>query len=160
MSRACNAGGDETESRNARSTVVRLSPRETELVAAAVQATTRAYAPYSRFPVGAALRAAGGQVFTGANVENASYGLTICAERVAILSAVAAGHRRFLSVAVAAGTSNPVAPCGACLQVMAEFMPRRSVVLLASRDGKKVRRTTLAQLLPQAFSLKRRPSTP
>ena len=105
-----------------------------------------AHAPYSRFKVGAAIRTVSGAVFTGCNVENLSYGLTICAERVAIGSAVAAGARHFTCVAVVADTSEPVSPCGACRQVMAEFSVPR--VVLANRAGSVG--VTLADLLPRA----------
>lgn len=92
-----------------------------DLVKAAWQAREQAYAPYSKFPVGAALLAADGRIFIGCNVENLSYGLTQCAERVAIGAAVAAGARAFLAVAVVADTGVPISPCGACRQVLAEF---------------------------------------
>ncbi|HHY59602.1 MAG TPA: cytidine deaminase, partial [Clostridia bacterium] len=88
-----------------------------DLLAAAQEASRRAYAPYSRFPVGAALLTADGQVFTGCNVENASYGLTICAERVAVAKAVSEGYKDFQALAVWAATEEPVSPCGACRQV-------------------------------------------
>ena len=91
------------------------------LIDRAWETRERAHAPYSHFHVGAALLAGDGRVFTGCNVENLSYGLTICAERVAIGSAVAAGARDFLALAVVADTSEPISPCGACRQVMAEF---------------------------------------
>ncbi len=92
-----------------------------ELVAAAWAARDLAHAPYSNFQVGAALMATDGRVFTGCNVENLSFGLTICAERVAIGSAIAAGAREFRALAVVADTQEPISPCGACRQVMAEF---------------------------------------
>ncbi len=123
------------------------------LLAAACEARARAYAPYSRFPVGAAVRAASGRVYTGCNVESASYGLTVCAERVALWTAVAAGERSFDAVAIDAGPPAPgrapVPPCGACRQVLAEFgLGWR--VLLPGRDGAPVA-TTLEALLPRAF---------
>lgn len=116
------------------------------LVNAAWEARDRAYAPYSKFHVGAALLGEDGRIFAGCNVENLSYGLTNCAERVAIGAAVAAGVTRFLGVAVVADTAVPISPCGACRQVLAEFgVPR---VLLCNRDGKV--EFALADLLPRA----------
>jgi cytidine deaminase len=118
-----------------------------DLVAAAWAARDRAYAPYSRFAVGAALLAEDGRVFTGCNVENLSFGLTICAERAAVFAAVAAGVRRFLAVAVVADTTEPVSPCGACRQVLVEFgdLAVRSV----TRAG-VVFEARLFDLLPRA----------
>lgn len=116
------------------------------LVESAWQAREMAYAPYSNFQVGAALLAADGRVFVGCNVENISFGLTNCAERVAIGAAVAAGARNFLAVAVVADTAIPISPCGACRQVMAEFgVP---VVMLANRTEREQFR--LEELLPWA----------
>ena len=106
----------------------------------------RAYAPYSEFAVGAALRATDGRVFTGCNVENLSYGLTICAERVALATAIAAGAREFTAIAVVADTNVPISPCGACRQVIAEFhVPR---VILANRNDRL--EFSLNELLPRA----------
>ncbi len=122
---------------------------EAGLVQAAVAARRRAYAPYSRFAVGAALLASDGRVFTGCNVENASYGLTVCAERVALFRAVAEGAREFVAIAVACGES-PCSPCGACRQVLREFAPDLTV-LLADGEGKRWERTTLSHLLPRSF---------
>lgn len=116
------------------------------LVAAAWQVRERAYAPYSKFQVGAALLAADGRMFTGCNVENLSYGLTNCAERVAVGAAVAAGAREFVAVAVVADTAVPISPCGACRQVLAEFGVGR--VLLANRTERV--EFTLEELLPRA----------
>ena len=117
-----------------------------ELVASAWQARDMAYAPYSQFFVGAALLAADGRIFVGCNVENISYGLTNCAERVAIGVAVAAGVRKFAAVAVVADTGVPISPCGACRQVLAEFgVPR---VILANRTEHLEFR--LEELLPRA----------
>lgn len=116
------------------------------LMEAAWLARDRAYAPYSNFHVGAALLAADGRIFTGCNVENISYGLTNCAERVAIGAAVAAGVREFLAVAVVAETGVPISPCGACRQVLAEFgVP---LVMLANRVTREQFR--LEELLPRA----------
>lgn len=128
-----------------------------ELVAMAKQARDMAYAPYSCFAVGAALRTASGSVYTGCNVENASYGLSICAERVAIFKAVCEGERQFEALAVV--SENMAAPCGACRQVMAEFGLATRVVMADLEDGHKV--LTVGELLPEAFtpaSLPRRAS--
>ena len=118
------------------------------LVQAAKAARLHAHAPYSKFFVGAALECSDGSVYTGCNVENLSFGLTICAERVAIGAAVAAGKRDFRCIAVAADTSEPVSPCGACRQVMAEFNPSLRIIL--STLGGKAEEFTLDQLLPRA----------
>ena len=115
---------------------------------AAWAAREMAYAPYSNFQVGAALLAKDGRIFLGCNVENISYGLTNCAERVSIGAAVAAGVREFLAVAVVADTGVPISPCGACRQVLAEFgVPK---ILLANRN--ECIEFTLAELLPRASS--------
>jgi len=122
-----------------------------ELVALAAQARRHAYAPYSHFTVGAALLAQSGRVYTGANVENASYGLSVCAERVAVWKAVAAGERAFATIAVV--TENGVSPCGACRQVLAEFAGDAQALRLIVADAQEHRRTyTLAELLPEAFT--------
>lgn len=118
------------------------------LLASAWKVREAAYAPYSNFAVGAALLAADGRIFTGCNVENISFGLTNCAERVAIGAAVAAGVREFLAVAVVADTGVPISPCGACRQVLAEFRVPR--VLLANRTQRL--EFTLNDLLPRASS--------
>ena len=118
------------------------------LISAARSAQARAYAPYSKFRVGAALEAADGTVFTGCNVENASYGLTICAERAAICAAVNAGAKRFRRAVVVSDVDPPAAPCGACRQVLAEFGLDLSI------DGVGSKRTVnwrLSDLLPAAF---------
>ena len=120
-----------------------------ELIRAAMQALDRAYAPYSSFSVGAAVLADDGTIYQGCNIENASYGLTMCAERTAIYSAVAAGCRRLQAIAVVAATQGPASPCGACRQVMAEFGINR--VIMANTAG-SVREASLAELLPFAFS--------
>lgn len=123
------------------------------LVQAAVQARMAAYAPYSGFKVGAALRLRAGGVLTGVNVENASYGLTICAERNAVAHAVHQGLQPgdISEVAVVADSAGVCAPCGACRQVLAEFAPPATVVWLHNlRDGHTLK-TTMAELLPLAF---------
>jgi cytidine deaminase len=118
------------------------------LIAAATQARERAYAPYSRFAVGAAVLA-GGRIFAGCNVENASYGLTICAERVAVFSAIAAGARRIDAVAIVTAAESPTPPCGACRQVLREFGPHAAVIS-ATTTGLRTDHT-LSQLLPESF---------
>jgi cytidine deaminase len=112
----------------------------------------RAYAPASRFPVGAALLAEDGRVFVGCNVENASYGLSICAERNAVFHAVAEGARRFVAVAVSTRCATPGSPCGACRQVLAEFAGDDCAVILIARDGTCVD-TDLGALLPRPFRM-------
>ena len=92
-----------------------------------------------------------GRIFTGANVENASYGLTICAERAALFTAVNSGVRRFRALAVAAGANAPATPCGACRQVLAEFCNNLMPVFCSTRTGDRVEQTTLGELLPEAF---------
>ncbi len=116
------------------------------LVEAAWRVRQLAYAPYSNFQVGAALLAADGRIFVGCNVENLSFGLTNCAERVAVGAAVAAGAREFVAVAVVADTAVPISPCGACRQVLAEFGVER--ILLANRTERL--EFTLDELLPRA----------
>ncbi len=125
---------------------------EAELVQKAVEARQNAYAPYSKFPVGAALLAKDGRVFTGCNVENASYGLTVCAERVALFKAVSEGATQFAALAVACGVGL-CAPCGACRQVLAEFAPDLKVIM-ADGEGRIWRESTLAELLPESFGPK------
>ena len=127
-------------------------PSDGELVAAARAARERAYAPYSGFRVGAALRTDQGEVVAGANVENASYGLAICAERAAVAAAIALGHCRFEAIAVAGPGPDPVTPCGACRQVLREF-PRGVdlEVLCAGEVGERLLVTTLGALLPDSF---------
>ncbi len=124
---------------------------ETKLIEKAIEAMNRAYAPYSNFKVGAALLTKSGRIFTGCNVENASFGLSICAERVAIFSAVAAGEVQFEKLVVVADTDSPVSPCGACRQVMSEFGDFE-VLLVNTR--KEAVRTRVSELLPRAFKLK------
>ena len=119
-----------------------------ELFAAAMNVRRKPYAPYSRFCVGAAVRTASNHIYVGCNVENASYGLTCCAERNAIFAAVAAGEKDFKTLCIVAETSEPVAPCGACRQVMREFGIEE--ILLANCTG-KIKRMTLEELLPYSF---------
>lgn len=119
------------------------------LVAAARAAMANAHAPYSRFHVGAAIEAADGRVFAGCNVESASYGLTICAERMALGAAVAAGARALRRVVVTTEVDPPAAPCGACRQLLAEFGLETEVVAVGPAGE---RRWTLRDLLPDAFT--------
>jgi cytidine deaminase len=119
------------------------------LVEAARRAQQHAYAPYSRYHVGAAVEGEDGSVFAGCNVENASYGLVMCAERVAIGSAVAAGVRQFRRVVVVSDSEPPAPPCGACRQVLFEFAPDAEVLAVGPRSS---HRWTMRDLLPAAFS--------
>ena len=118
-----------------------------KLVEMALAAREQAYAPYSHYPVGAALLTEDGEIFTGCNIENAVYPTTCCAERVAIFKAVSEEHRQFLAIAVA--TENGGSPCGVCRQVMREFAPEMTV-FIANAEG-IVRETSVAELLPDSF---------
>ena len=118
-----------------------------ELVAAATAARAAAYVPYSGFAVGAALKTADGRILTGCNVENASFGLAVCAERNALFHAVACGERDFEALAVV--TENGVTPCGACRQVLAEFSAHLTVIVADTAGGRRL--YTLSELLPHAF---------
>lgn len=124
------------------------------LMTEAQRARHRAYAPYSRFAVGAALLGASGRVFHGANVENASFGLTTCAERAAVFTAVSEGEREFTAIAVTAREGHGAPPCGSCRQVLQEFSPRMWVYW-RDRRGRILRRR-LRDLLPNAFELRSR----
>ena len=121
-----------------------------ELLEAALAARERAYGPYSKFLVGAAVRAESGKIYTGCNIENASYGLTVCAERNALFNAVGAGERKFTALYVVGDTEEPISPCGACRQVMAEF--KVPCIILANLQG-DVKEYTLEELLPYGFTL-------
>lgn len=129
--------------------------RRDKLLATAREARHRAYAPYSGYTVGAAVCDEDGRVFTGANVENASYGLSICAERVAVFRAVNEGARRIVAVAVV--TRNGGTPCGACRQVLSEFADGDAVVWCASEEEAVVEEYRLSDLLPFAFRLPSQP---
>ena len=121
-------------------------------MAAAREASPRAYAPYSRFHVGAAVQADDGRIFAAANIENASYGLTSCAERNAVFAAVNAGVRTIVAVAIHTPTADPVSPCGACRQVIFEFGTEARVISCCDGDG--VSRWSIGELLPGAFGPK------
>lgn len=130
--------------------MITITPEEAKfLVDLAGEARRRAYAPYSNYLVGAALRTRAGRIFTGVNVENAAYPTTMCAERVAIYSAVAQGEREFDAIAVV--TSNGGSPCGGCRQVMAEF-GLDTIVIIADEQGRVLDQTTVNGLLPGAFT--------
>ena len=124
-----------------------------KLAGMAIEASAKAYAPYSKFKVGAALLAEDGRVFTGCNVENASYGLTNCAERTAVFKGVSEGATRFTALAVAGGEGEVAMPCGACRQVLAEFLPPEAPVRCVTLDGAVVRDFTVGALLPGTFRL-------
>lgn len=135
-----------------------MKPENKELVDLALKARLNSHSPYSRFRVGAALRTKGGRIFVGTNVENASFGLSNCAERTAIFTAVTAGERDFSAIAVVADGEHPTAPCGACRQVLVEFGLNRDgsldmEVILAGEKGADgpVRETTVSALVPDAF---------
>ncbi len=123
-----------------------------DLVAAACEVRLNSYSPYSRFRVGAALLGRSGKIYRGTNVENASFGLSICAERAAVFRAVAEGERDFAAIAVCADGKVPTPPCGACRQVLLEFGPDM-ILLMAGEDGPEgaVKRYTIAELVPEAF---------
>jgi len=121
---------------------------QNKLIQEAIAVREWAYVPYSHYPVGAAVLAGSGRIYSGANVENAAYPTTMCAERVAIFSAVSQGEREFEAIAVV--TANGGTPCGSCRQVMAEF-GLETVVIIADQEGTLFQETTVEQLLPAAF---------
>lgn len=121
-----------------------------ELIQAATKARENSYAPYSKFAVGAAVQTSAGEIFGGCNIENASYGLSMCAERNAIFNAVSAGHQDLVAIAVIGQTDGPISPCGACRQVISEFLLQRAPVYLTNLAGNTVT-TTVAAILPGAF---------
>jgi len=125
------------------------------LIAAATKARQFAVAPYSHFHVGAAILTTSGKIITGANVESASYGLTCCAERVALFNALTQGERAFSGIAVVAATPGGPMPCGACRQLLAEYAPRATVWIADSRCPTRIRQFSVAQLLPKPFVLAR-----
>jgi len=116
-----------------------------------LKARARAVAPYSRFKVGAALLTSEGAVITGANVESASYGLTCCAERVALFKALTEGHRGFVAIAVTARSPGGPMPCGACRQLLAEYAPHARVWIVDSVNPRRVKEFSVQKLLPKAF---------
>lgn len=125
-----------------------------KLVRAAAAARRGAVAPYSNFKVGAALLTKSGRIVTGANVESASYGLTCCAERVALFSALTSGQRRFAAIAVVTRADGGATPCGACRQLLAEYAPDAKVFIADSRRLNVVREFAVRELLPEAFAFR------
>ncbi|GMA69491.1 cytidine deaminase [Leuconostoc litchii] len=121
-----------------------------KLVDIANRALNDTYTPYSHFPVGAALLTDNDEIFKGVNIENVSFGLTNCAERTAIFTAVAAGHRIFKGLVIAGQTNEPIAPCGACRQVMVEFFEPDMPIWLINQQGKEIK-TNIAELMPGSF---------
>ena len=126
-----------------------IGPGDEELIRGAALARQRAHAPYSKYKVGAAIRSKRNRVHSGANVENASYGLTVCAERTAAFAAVNAGDTAFDAIAIVIDDERLPTPCGACRQVLAEFAPEMRVILGTTGGKRKV--TTLRELLPDPF---------
>ena len=126
-----------------------LGPAEEDLIKVASLARQRAHAPYSKYKVGAAIRTRRNKIHAGANVENASYGLTVCAERTAVFAAVNAGDKEFDAIAIVIDDDKLPSPCGACRQVLAEFSPNMKVILATTGGLRKA--TTLTELLPDPF---------
>lgn len=126
-----------------------MAPRK--LVDVANQALNDTYTPYSHFPVGAALLGENGEIFRGVNIENVSFGLTNCAERTAIFTAIAAGQRHFHGLVISGRTDEPIAPCGACRQVMVEFFDPDMPIWLINDQGKEIE-TNIAELMPGSFN--------
>lgn len=129
-----------------------MNDSDKQLFDAAKRALENAYAPYSKFRVGAAIRTRQGEIFTGCNIENSSYGLTVCAERIALFKAVSEGQKEFDVLALISESPNAVAPCGACRQVLAEFAPDLRILLCTPEGIQK--ETTISELLPLAFGPK------
>jgi len=127
-----------------------MDSRSKELVLEATKARARAHAPYSQFAVGAAVRDTAGGIHRGVNVENVSYGLTICAERNAVARAIADGSKEFEAIAIVAEGERPLAPCGACRQVLLEFAPKIRVIMANTAGA--VEELSLEDLLPAAFT--------
>lgn len=129
-----------------------METNEKELIEAAREVRERAYAPYSKFKVGAAVRTKSGKVYTGCNVESASYGLTVCAERVAIWKAVSEGEKEFTEIAVVADTQELTPPCGVCRQIIWEFCGDIPVIFANLKEDSEV--VKMSELLPRAFDTK------
>ena len=129
-----------------------MKSRKEELIVVANASRRRAYAPYSRFRVGAAIEATSGRVYTGCNIENSSYGLTICAERTAIFKAISEGERNFRAIAIVADGSDFTPPCGACRQVLFDLAGNIDIIMTNAKG--RIRVTKLKNLLPMAFDSK------
>lgn len=127
-----------------------LSAKHKKLLNSAINARQFAYAPYSKYKVGAAVLTTDGKIFSGCNVENASFGLSNCAERVAIVKAVSEGRKKFLAMAVVTDSKNPASPCGSCRQVIREF-GKKIVVIMASSDKRRIVVKEISDLLPNSF---------
>jgi len=135
--------------------LMNMADKKEELLAAAKQAREKAYAPYSNFRVGAAVLASDGRIFSGCNVENASLGLSCCAERSAISAMIAAGEREIREILVIGDSEEFLPPCGACRQAIAEFAPPAAVVHMCNRSG-AWRDATVTELIPSVFRLKKK----
>ncbi len=122
------------------------------LIEAAIEARNNAYTPYSNFKVGAVLKDANNKLYVGVNIENGSFGLTNCAERSAIFTAISKGVKEFKAIAIVADTTGPVSPCGACRQVMSEFFDQNTLIIIANTKM-EYKVTTIDELLPYKFKL-------
>jgi len=131
---------------------MKLTPEDNELLNAAKKAAENSYSPYSNYKVGCAVKTGDGRIFTGCNVENGSYSLTLCAERVAIFKAVSEGYKDFSNIAIYVDSDESFPPCGACRQVIFEFAPDINVIYACR---KTMRIINIKELLPEAFLLKR-----
>ncbi len=128
-----------------------MTLEQKQLMKHAVEARGTAYTPYSKFPVGAALITEDGSLYTGCNIENAAYPVSLCAERVAIFKAISDGHKKFKSLAVAADTGRPVPPCGSCRQVMSEFFDSSVAIYTTNLNGDS-KTFTMDEILPFSFA--------
>ena len=124
------------------------------LLQKALEARENAYAPFSNFRVGAAILGESGRIYTGCNVENSSYGLTVCAERVALFKGISEGEKVFMAIAIVADSEEPIPPCGACLQVLSEFQSELIVIMATLKGTRKIKK--LSELFPEPFRMKYR----
>ncbi len=123
-----------------------------DLIKKAAEAMTKAYAPYSQFTVGCALESESGEVFSACNVENASYGATLCAERIAISTAVSQGQKKFKKIVLISQNPDPITPCGLCRQVMSEFFSAQTEIVCLGADGKTQKTFVFSELMPHSFT--------